>query len=220
MELLTPLQINLLKEMGQTPLGSEFFLTGGTALSAFYLGHRYSLDLDFFTADPSAVARVPALMQNIAQNLAVEVTFTRTLDSFLECFLRSGNDERVEMDFVLESPFRLQPLEKHPELNILVDNLTDIACNKLAALFGRAEPKDFVDVYFLCQEHFSFDQLLELTRQKHLGVDDYWLAVALRRVARVELLPRMIKPVSLEELRAFFLDRAGGLMNQIDENLL
>lgn len=215
MELLTPLQISLLKEVGQSPLGNAFYLTGGTALSAFYLQHRYSLDLDFFTADPTAVARVPPLMQNIAQQLEAEVTFTRTLDTFLECFLRSGKDERVEMDFALESPFRLQPLERNPELQILVDNVTDIACNKLSALFGRAEPKDFVDVYFLCQELFTFDQLLELTRQKHLGIDDYWLAVALRRIERVEILPRMIKPVTLEELKTFFLGHAGRLMNQI-----
>ena len=36
-----------------------FFLTGGTALSAFYLQHRYSEDLDLFTLDSDVFDRVP-----------------------------------------------------------------------------------------------------------------------------------------------------------------
>lgn len=99
-----------------------------------------------------------------------------------------------------------------------MDNLTDIACNKLSALFDRAEPKDFVDVYFICQEVFPFQQLTELARQKHVGLDDYWLAVALRRVETVELLPRMIKPLALEDLKTFFLDWARTLMEDIDNS--
>jgi predicted nucleotidyltransferase component of viral defense system len=215
MEILTPLQRQTLMAIGQTPLGHSFYLTGGTALAAFYLHHRYSVDLDFFTADPTAIARVPTLMREIAQQLGVEITFTRTLDTFLECFLRSPDGERVQMDFAQDTPYRLEPTRVDDTLHIVVDNLTDIACNKLSALFDRAEPKDFVDVYFLCQEAFSFEHLVALTRQKHLGIDDYWLAVALRRAENVEFLPRMIKPLSIEELKAFFLGRAGELMKGI-----
>lgn len=201
--------------IGQTPLSHSFYLTGGTALAAFYLHHRYSVDLDFFTPDPTAIAQVPSLMQMIAQKLGVEITFTRTLDTFLECFLHSPSGERVEMDFAQDAPYRLEPTHFDDTLQINIDNLTDIACNKLSALFDRAEPKDFVDVYFICQELFSFEHLTKLARQKHVGIDDYWLAVALRRVAEVEFLPRMIKPLSLEELKAFFLGRAQVLMEDM-----
>jgi len=218
MEILTPLQRQLLLAIGQTPLAHNFYLTGGTALSAFYLHHRYSVDLDFFTADPVAIARVPPLMQAITQQLGLEITFTRTLDTFLECFLQSPNGERVEMDFAQDSPYRLEPTRFDDTLHINVDNLTDIACNKLSALFDRAEPKDFVDVYFLCQETFSFSHLTELTRQKHLGLDDYWLAVALQRVEMVEFLPRMLKPLSLDELKVFFLNQAKILTHGITKD--
>jgi predicted nucleotidyltransferase component of viral defense system len=190
-------------------------MTGGTALAAFYLYHRYSVDLDFFTPDPAAIARVSPILQQIAQQLSLEINFTRTLDTFLECFLRSSEGERVEMDFAQDTPYRLEPTRFDETLQINVDNLTDIACNKLSALFDRAEPKDFVDVYFLCQETFSFKQLTQLAKQKHVGLDDYWLAVALRRVERVEFLPRMIKPLSLDELKAFFLGQAKALMEDI-----
>jgi len=120
------------------------------------------------------------------------------------------------MDFAQDSPFRLHPTVFNNEYEIYVDNVIDIACNKLSALFDRAEPKDFVDIFFVCREVMPFEQLAELARQKHVGIDDYWLAVSLQRVNQVSLLPRMLKPMTLAEMKAFFLDLAKGLMGQVD----
>ncbi|MFN2242299.1 MAG: nucleotidyl transferase AbiEii/AbiGii toxin family protein, partial [Anaerolineae bacterium] len=89
-------------------------------------------------------------------------------------------------------------------------------CNKLSALFDRAEPKDFVDVYFVVREFLPFDQLVRLARRKHVGMDDYWLAMALAQVESVKVLPQMVKPLSLDELNTFFLARAKELMDQAD----
>jgi predicted nucleotidyltransferase component of viral defense system len=212
MDLLTPLQRRLLREIGRSPLRDEFFLTGGTALAAFHLHHRYSVDLDLFTENPAAVAQVPPTMQEITSRLGLEITFTRTLGMFLEAFVTSPDGERVEFDFAQDSPYRLESTRLDPDLDLLVDNPTDIACNKLSALFDRAEPKDFVDVYFVVQELLPFDRLVVLARQKHVGMDDYWLAIALAQVDQVRVLPRMVKPVSVDELRVFFLARAKELM--------
>ena len=216
MDLLTPLQRKLLHEIGETPLRDDFFLTGGTALAALYLHHRYSVDLDLFTENPAAVVQVPPAMQEIAGRLGLEVTFTRTLGTFLEAFVISPDGERVEFDFAQDSPYRLEPTRLDQDLDFWVDNPTDIACNKLSALFDRAEPKDFVDVYFVARELLPFDQLVRLARQKHVGMDDYWLAMALAQVESVRLLPQMVKPLSLDELNTFFLDRAKELMDQAD----
>jgi hypothetical protein len=49
MEILTEGQKAVIRPIARSLLRQEFFLTGGTALSAFYLQHRYSDDLDFFT---------------------------------------------------------------------------------------------------------------------------------------------------------------------------
>jgi hypothetical protein len=212
MDLLTPLQRRILREIGQSPLREDFFLTGGTALAALYLHHRYSVDLDLFTENPTAVAQVPPTMQEIASRLGLEVTFTRTWGTFLEAFVIAPDGERVEFDFAQDSPYRLEPTRLDHDLDFWVDNPTDIACNKLSALFDRAEPKDFVDVYFVVRELLPFDQLVGLARQKHVGMDDYWLAIALAQVDQVSMLPRMVKPVSVEELRVFFLARAKVLM--------
>ena len=216
MDLLTPFQRQIVKAISKSPLQEHFYLTGGTALAVFYLQHRYSLDLDFFTADPTAVSRVPLILEDIATQLNVQVTFTRTLGSFLQCFFHNVAGDRVQIDFAQDSPYRLQPIQTNEDLGIQIENLIDIACNKLSALFDRAEPKDFVDIYFICQEVLPFEELVTKTKQKHLGLDDYWLAVAMQRVEQVEILPRMIKTISLDDLKRFFLDQAKKLMENID----
>ena len=99
---------------------------------------------------------------------------------------------------------------------IQVERLAEIACNKLSALFDRAEPKDFVDVTFICQEVMPFDRLVEKARDKHAGLAGCWLAVALQRVEQVEILPQMIKPLALEAMRRFILEKAEGRMGKID----
>ena len=72
------------------------------------------------------------------------------------------------------------------------------------------------NVFFICQNTMPFEELVDLARQKHVGNDDYWLAVALQRVRQVSLLPRMIKPIDLSTMQSFFLEEAAKLMNEID----
>ena len=181
-------------------------------MAAFYLQHRYSDDLDFFTEDPQAVLRVPAALQEVAAQLGVGVSFTRTLEHFLECFLVSAAGERLEMDFALDSPYRLEPKVFRQEIGFWTDNALDISCNKLSALFDRAEPKDFVDVYFIHHERFPLDDLFLRAKQKHVGMDPYWMAQAFSRITEVKVLPRMIKAVTLEQLSEFFTKQIPRLM--------
>ena len=55
---LTPLQAAFLTRFFSTDTGQLFFLTGGTALAAYHLHHRLSVDLDLFTLDDLALVRV------------------------------------------------------------------------------------------------------------------------------------------------------------------
>lgn len=212
MEILTEGQQAILSQIGRSPLRQEFFFTGGTALSAFYLRHRYSDDLDFFTESPLAVPRVPGVMEKVAAELGAAVQFRRMTGSFLECFLTFPSGELVEMDFAQDAPFRFGPRRLVESFGIEVDSLMDIAANKLSALYDRSEPKDFVDVYVIHREVLPFPELVEKAGQKHVGLDPYWLAQACARVRDVQFLPRLIRPVDLDELRAFFEDQARRLM--------
>ena len=64
-----------------------------------------------------------------------------------------------------------------------VNDFQDIQTDKTLAFFGRAEPRDAVDLYFLLQKT-TFEKLAELARQKDTGFDLYWFAVALNRTAK------------------------------------
>lgn len=212
MDILTPLQKSFIRRFSESPFQKSFFLTGGTALAAFYLHHRLSEDLDFFTENPEEVRRVIAWLPEAARELNLKLEIRRQSEGFVDCFFESGKGEWLSVDFAHDAPFRLEKTRLEPELKIYVDNLTDIACNKLSALYDRAEPKDFVDLYFLDREFLPFTEILEKAKKKHIGLDDYWLAQSLQQAPSIEKLPRMLKPVDLAQLKAFFAERAQKLV--------
>lgn len=212
MDILTPLQKTFIHKFSLSPVQKAFFLTGGTALSAFYLQHRLSEDLDFFTENPEEIREVTPWLQETARELGLKLEIMRRTDSFLDCFFESKSGELLNLDFAHDAPFRLEKIRFIPEYQIFIDNLTDIACNKLSALYDRAASKDFVDLYFLDREFLPFEQILMKARTKHVGIDDYWLAQALQRVEEIDKLPRMLKPLEFGALKTFFTNYAKKLI--------
>jgi predicted nucleotidyltransferase component of viral defense system len=213
MKVLTSIQEDFIGALAQTPLRDTFFLTGGTALSAFYLEHRLSLDMDFFTEEEGQVPRVATLLEDLVSKLRGRLEVKRSFRSYLEFFITRG-EETLRCDFAMDSPYRLRQKIFKEEYGIYVDNVLDISCNKLSALYDRSDPKDFVDVYFIDREIISFEELLEEARKKHVGLDNYWLAVSLAKIEDFNILPRMLKPVTLQELKDFFDRKAEWLMEK------
>lgn len=115
--ILMPFQRRFLEAFAKTALKKDFFLTGGTALAHFYLQHRLSEDLDFFTEIPNAVSRVRPVLDSIAVSLSANLEVHREYESFLEVFLNTES-EKVRCDFALTSPFRLQPIQAADEFGI------------------------------------------------------------------------------------------------------
>jgi predicted nucleotidyltransferase component of viral defense system len=126
MNILTSFQETLLRQMGNSSLSDAFFLTGGTALSAFFLKHRYSEDLDFFTDQPEQVPQVLPVLEKIAQQLDIKIEVRRQFKTFLEVFLHNAAGEIIKCDFAENSPFRLQPKVRVEEFGIFLDNALDI----------------------------------------------------------------------------------------------
>jgi predicted nucleotidyltransferase component of viral defense system len=216
MQILTEFQEKLLKEVSLSPLRDSFFLTGGTALSAFYLKHRYSEDLDFFTTLPGEVRRIIPVFKEIVEKLSASIEIRRSFATFTEGVLVSKEGEIVIVHFAEDTPYRLKPTVFNEEYKIYVDNLIDIACNKFSALFDRHEMKDFVDIYFIDKEVMKFEEVYSQAKIKHIGMDDYWLCQALRYINELTVLPKMIKKVDLKELRDFFNQKIREIMLQIE----
>jgi len=62
----------------------------------------------------------------------------------------------------------------------------------MMALFGRAESRDFIDVYFLSKEYFDFMEMVEMAEKKDTGFDLYWLAAALPEADKIKVLSSLL----------------------------
>jgi len=157
----TTLHIELLPEQQRTLFEilaaqiwlEPFYLAGGTSL-ALHLGHRQSIDFDFFTRHDFRHRDVIESLQKIG-------TF--------ELFSEAQNTINGMVNDVRISFFQYRyPLvhDLHRYNQMAVADMLDIALMKLEAISGRGSKKDFIDFYFLLQ-HFSLQALFKQYEAKY-----------------------------------------------------
>ena len=211
MEILSPIQKFILQSFSPVEDSDQFYLTGGSALAYFYLKHRKSNDLDFFTEIQEIV--IP-FSQSLGERLKVQglsVERQRGVHTFVELLVKQGAEATI-VQLAQDAAFRFDTPREFPEFpGLRVDSLVDIASNKLLALFGRALLRDFIDVYFLVGEAgFSREDLIAMSMKKDPGFDFYWLGVAFERIKSFDKdSPEMLMPVKevkFQELLNFFED--------------
>lgn len=208
---LTSLQLNFLEGFFASDVGSAFFLTGGTALSAFHLHHRKSDDLDLFTLEALPLRETEVLIPQLANQLGCRIGQARRTEHFRQYFLESENNPPLKIDLVQD--FGPQ-FGEHLRFNhIVIDSLENIAANKITAILGRTEPKDFVDLAFILQAGYDFDELLVKAKQKDLGMEGFFLAGALLQVRNLHYLPETYPPITPEQLQQVIIPLANGLID-------
>lgn len=186
-------------------LRSNFYFSGGTALSSVYLHHRISEDLDFFV--PQKFDQLTILNKITAWGAKhnFEITPLVVEDTYI-FNLSFPNHNSLKIDFSYYPYKRLKTGKKIN--NIDVDSLQDIATNKLITVNQRTEVKDFVDLYFLLKD-FSVWDLIEAVRLKfRVKLDILNLAADFLKVEEFEFLPNMLLPLTLEELKEFYQQQA------------
>lgn len=214
-EILTPLQQQFLQAFFATAVSQRFFLTGGTALAAFYLEHRLSDDLDLFTLDDLALEAAVQPVKEIAAALDCTVQHTRVSQYFQQFMLTPAHADAVlKIDMVRD--FGVQYGQKSICDGTIVDSLDNIAANKVTALFGRADIKDFVDLYFILQHGYDLNELFELARNKDSGLTRFYFVGMMRQIQSYTRLPKMLKPLDLETLRAFYSSLARLMMGELN----
>ncbi len=145
--LLTPIQNSFLGLFAQIPDQNQFYLTGGTALAEYYLGHRLSYDLDFFTGVEELVLPISYQIEKLGKEQNLDITVVRRFASYVELLVK-GQDERLKIDLALDSPFRFE-LSVISTGGVYVNDYKDLQVDKLLAYFGRAEPRDAVDLFYI-----------------------------------------------------------------------
>lgn len=197
---LSALQAEFLNRFFATETGQLFFLTGGTALAAFHLYHRQSVDLDLFTLEDLALREVDILIPQLAADLHCQMGPARRSEHFRQYFLAPEQGEPLKLDLVRE--FGPQYGEHLKVGNVIVDSIENIGANKLTAILGRTEPKDFVDLYFILQAGYHFPDLLVKAQKKDLGLQPFYMAGTLLQVHNFRHLPVTTPPLALDELAA------------------
>lgn len=206
---LTALQQTVLEHLARVPDTTHFVLSGGTALAAYYLYHRRSDDLDLFTGDLPTVVPYSHGVEDGLTRAGLTVMVRLRTESFVRMEIEQAGD-RLRLDLAKEAPFRFGPPRRVDlgQAFLWVENFQDLAVNKVLALFGRAEPRDFVDIYFV-KDHYPLEQLVAWAAEKDPGFDLYWFCVALRQGQDVSLAGLEIyKPLQAEELKRWFADAA------------
>jgi len=218
--ILTPLQKEFIGILASLPDKDEFYLAGGTALAEYYLGHRLSFDLDFFTGTENLVLPTSYQIESACQEKNLSLKVVRRFSTFVEFLVEKGS-ESLKIDLALDSPYRFEQPVLSSE-GIFINDYPDLRADKLLAYFGRAEPRDAVDLYFILQKE-SPETLLEQAAQKETGFDLYFFAIALNRCEsfpdEIERWPvKMLKPFEPRVLKQKFLDWAVRLMDKTMRN--
>lgn len=216
---LFPSQKAFLDIFSKLPDQNQFFLTGGAALSEFYLGHRRSFDLDFFTDQAGLILPFSRQIEIECKNQGVNISVIRRFETFVQ-LLFDHEGESLKIDLAFDSPFHLQP-SLPSEYGVQVNNFEDLKADKTLAFFGRTEPRDAIDLFFFLKQE-TLDALLLLAAQKDPGFDLYWFAIALKRTNSYpdELehwSVKMLQELSPRELKAKFMKMALEIMTKLTQ---
>jgi len=134
----------------------NFYLVGGTAL-ALQIGHRISVDFDFFTSDelPSSLLRI---VKRVFFNSSISVTY------------RSPEQLNVLIDNIqttfLQYPYpAIDPFVSYQGISLA--SIREIAAMKAFAIGKRLSYKDYIDWYFLLSEkRIGLEEVIKFCQEK------------------------------------------------------
>lgn len=138
-----------------------FYLAGGTAL-ALQIGHRDSIDFDFFRHEPFDTAALFRILEQTLEGSSLQKVQEERNTLTVQA------QESIKLSF-MSYPYPLVQPMVHTEYFDLA-GIGDIGCMKLSAITGRAAMKDYVDLYFILQQ-IPLPELLDLCAIKLPNLD-------------------------------------------------
>ena len=147
----------ILKEVA----GSDFYLAGGTGL-ALQLGHRDSIDFDFFVEKEFNVESHLADVERAfgAHRLTVTQMEKNTLSVLI--------DSTIQCSYMRYQYPQMRPWIQSTYFPIA--SVEDIGCMKLSAITSRSVEKDYIDLYFILKQ-IPLYELLSISTRKHHSLD-------------------------------------------------
>jgi hypothetical protein len=142
---LTEFQRSLCRLIARQRLESgESYVAGGVALNAVIGAARISRDVDLFHDTTEAVSASWRTDRALLEASGFRVSPQREREGFVEAVVSHGT-ETVVVQWASDSAFRFFPLVEHADFGLTLHPF-DLATNKVLALVGRVEARDWVDV--------------------------------------------------------------------------
>ena len=214
--ILTPHQSQFLELAAkQQSLVKKYYLTGGTALSAFYYQHRLSYDLDFFTeTDEVNQTAIDIFLKRISPQLNIthiEKTVFLGLVSYL---LHFKDQQQLKIDFNYYPFPRIKTGSKF--LNLSVDSLYDIAANKLHTIYMQPRSRDYIDLYLIMtKEKLVLDKLIIAAKTKFdWHIDKFGLASQFMRCQDYDESGLMLIPFNQKVMQNYYTKLATALKKE------
>ncbi|MEK7790762.1 MAG: nucleotidyl transferase AbiEii/AbiGii toxin family protein [Deltaproteobacteria bacterium] len=175
----------------------HFYMAGGTAL-ALQLGHRISIDFDFFTEASFDDLSRGQLLAQLGKSGTLEQIEKK--EGTLHVLLN-----QVHLSF-FNYPYRLL----FPPLlwqSVRLAQLEDIAPMKLNAILGRGSKKDFIDLFMIAKK-IGLKKVFDLSLKKFPKQPSFHLQAARALVffqdAEREPMPKMLCDLSWPEIKNYF----------------
>lgn len=217
--ILTPKQLNFLELAQAEPkVTGEFYFTGGTPLSAFYLKHRLSEDIDLFNEKQEVDQTLTdAFLRSISPKLSIKQIKRSQFLGLVSYKLIYNDSEELKVDFNYYPFPRIEKGIKYKGL--AVDSVYDIAVNKIHTMFMKPRTRDYVDMYYIMNSlKYPLEKLISDAKIKFdWDIDRVNLANQFIKVTDIKEaeLPKMLLPFDQDEMEKFFLDLAKNLKGEI-----
>lgn len=188
---------------------TDFYLAGGTAL-ALQLGHRDSIDFDFFSEKSFSIENLTQKVEQIFQNHKVaKIQEEKDTLTFVI-------DDTIKISFFAYPYKPINPLLD--EDNFKMASLEDIGAMKLSAITNRSVLKDYVDLYFILHK-ISLEELFKLTKEKFPTIDINLILKSLVYFDDIQEEPILFKhndDVSFESIKKYLSETTTKYLRQIN----
>lgn len=191
-----------------------FYLGGGTALAEFYLKHRLSEDLDFFTENEFDPLSISAFLKSIQKKLKItKIDYQQSFNRNL--FFITIGKETIKTEFTY---YPFPQIQKVKAINgIKTDSLLDIAVNKVFTIYQKPRSRDFIDLYLIMKKTgWEMSDLIKKAKMKFdYHVDLLQLGSQFVKATDLEDFPKMLIRLSNSSWQKFFLTEAGKFKDKI-----
>lgn len=143
---LTEFQVELCRVISEARRqGRESYVAGGSALNNLLKAPRRSRDIDLFHDTDEALRRSWATERTLLESRGYRLEVLREAPSFVEALVSKNGEERTIVQWVRDSAFRFFPLLEDATFGLVLHPF-DLATNKVLAMAGRLEPRDWIDL--------------------------------------------------------------------------